>query len=247
MEDKYFGFIYETTNLINGIKYIGKCIFKRQNNWKTYLGSGTYLKRAIKKYGKENFKREILFLALDNEELNELEEFIIKISDAVESSNYYNLKITSIGGDVFTYNPRKEEIREIRRQQFSGEGNYWYGREKPSYIIQSIKEANSKKIIADGVLYDSITECAKLTGLKISTIHARLNSDTNDKFFYADKYGNTIPKRLRNKKINSSKKPVKIKIEGKIFNSKKEARKELHIGQATLEKMISEGRCKIVD
>lgn len=97
LENKYFGFIYETTNLINNKKYIGKCIFKRQNNWKSYLGSGKYLKRAINKYGPENFKREILFLALDEDELNQLEEDIIEISNAVNSKAYYNLKKTSIG------------------------------------------------------------------------------------------------------------------------------------------------------
>lgn len=48
--------IYITTNLINGKQYIGK---DARNNPK-YLGSGTYLIKSIKKYGKENFKKEII-------------------------------------------------------------------------------------------------------------------------------------------------------------------------------------------
>lgn len=244
MYNNYFGFIYETTNLINGKKYIGKCIFSRQNGWNNYLGSGLYLKRAIEKYGKENFKREILFLATDEEELNELEELVIELVNAVESSEYYNLKKTSIGGDVFTHNPRKEEIREMRREQFTGEGNYWYGKEKPQHVIDSIVDANSKPILAEGVLYKSITDCANETDLKITTIHARINSKTNDKYFYADKNGKPIQKEIKEKRRNTSK--VRVVIDGEIYNSKREARRNLGIGQETLEKMIRDGLCIII-
>jgi hypothetical protein len=48
--------IYCTTNKINGKKYIGSHNKRKLN----YLGSGTDLKQAIKKYGKENFTRQIL-------------------------------------------------------------------------------------------------------------------------------------------------------------------------------------------
>jgi hypothetical protein len=63
--------IYKTTNLINGKIYIGK---DSKNNSK-YLGSGLLLKRAILKYGKENFKKEILEECSSIEELNQREIF----------------------------------------------------------------------------------------------------------------------------------------------------------------------------
>ena len=48
--------IYQTINIINNKKYIGR----DKNNNPKYLGSGTYLKKSIKKYGKLHFKKEII-------------------------------------------------------------------------------------------------------------------------------------------------------------------------------------------
>jgi len=48
--------IYKTTNKINGKIYIGKDTTSNPQ----YLGSGKLIKRAILKYGVENFTKEIL-------------------------------------------------------------------------------------------------------------------------------------------------------------------------------------------
>ena len=53
-----YGFVYCTTNHINGKRYIGQ----HKNNPETndrYLGSGKYIRQAMKKYGKKNFSKEI--------------------------------------------------------------------------------------------------------------------------------------------------------------------------------------------
>ena len=66
-----FGYIYKTTNCINQKIYIGK---KESSEYiPTYYGSGYLLKKAINKYGKENFTVEILDTANSLEELNEKE------------------------------------------------------------------------------------------------------------------------------------------------------------------------------
>lgn len=172
-----FGFIYVTTNQINNMKYIGKCIYARKNNWETYMGSGLYLKRAIKKYGLENFTRTILAEANSAEELNALEEYYILFYKAVESPEYYNVKFTSIGGDVFTTNPNKESIRLQRVQQMSGEGNHQYGKVKSQKMIDSVKKANSRAVMIDNVEYSSAIEAAAALNIKCTTLNYRLGSE----------------------------------------------------------------------
>lgn len=95
-----YGFIYETTNNINGMKYIGQKTYDKNGNWKTYLGSGIYLKRAVDKYGKENFRREILEECPSKETLDEREIYWIKYFDAVNSKNYYNIASGGDGGNT---------------------------------------------------------------------------------------------------------------------------------------------------
>lgn len=67
--------IYKTTNLINGKFYIGKHKTKELNDG--YLGSGKLLRRAIKKYGIENFHKEILHICKDEEHMNLLEKILV--------------------------------------------------------------------------------------------------------------------------------------------------------------------------
>ena len=58
-------YIYLTTNLLTGKKYIGKHYGELDDK---YLGSGTRLKEDIKKIGTKYFKKEILFISSNEEE-----------------------------------------------------------------------------------------------------------------------------------------------------------------------------------
>lgn len=83
-----YGYIYITTNLINGKQYIGQ--HKSENFDSKYKGSGTYLRNAFGTYGFENFKVELLEECFSKEELNDREIYWIDHYDAVNSKNFYN-------------------------------------------------------------------------------------------------------------------------------------------------------------
>jgi len=57
--------VYKTVNLLNGKFYFG--VHKTKAPDDAYLGSGTYIKRAVAKYGEQNFRKEVLFIYLDAE------------------------------------------------------------------------------------------------------------------------------------------------------------------------------------
>ena len=84
----YIGFIYLWKNKINNKKYIGSHIGKVDDG---YIGSGTYFKNAIKKYGLCNFERQILWFEFNNVQFLHQKEFeIINEYNAVHDENYYN-------------------------------------------------------------------------------------------------------------------------------------------------------------
>ena len=90
--------IYKITNVINNKIYIGKHQTEIIND--SYYGSGRSILAAIKKYGKENFKKEILFV-FDNEcQMNEKELEIIT-EEFVSRRDTYNLGIGGEGGPHF--------------------------------------------------------------------------------------------------------------------------------------------------
>lgn len=83
--------IYKITNKLNNKFYIGK--HQTQNLEDGYMGSGILIKRAIEKYGIENFSKEILFVFDNEEEMNQKEKELVIISE-----NCYNLCDGGKGG-----------------------------------------------------------------------------------------------------------------------------------------------------
>jgi hypothetical protein len=80
--------IYKTTNLITNKIYIGQHI---TNNFDDgYLGSGKNLKHDIKKYGKENFTKEILFIFDNFDDMDNKEKELVT-KEFVLREDTYNL------------------------------------------------------------------------------------------------------------------------------------------------------------
>lgn len=78
--------IYKVTNKINSKIYIGKHQTQDLNDG--YMGSGINIRRAIKKYGIENFTKEILHVFNSESDMNAKEAELVTEEFVKENTNY---------------------------------------------------------------------------------------------------------------------------------------------------------------
>lgn len=91
-----YHYFYKITNVVNGKFYYG--VHNTTNVDDGYMGSGFALKKAIIKYGVENFRKEILKF-FDNEEDAFAYEKEIVNENLIKDENCYNIQI---GGKYFS-------------------------------------------------------------------------------------------------------------------------------------------------
>lgn len=99
--------IYKITNTINDKIYIGQ----HKGSMEKYWGSGLLIKRAIEKYGIENFTKDIL-LECDENEADDAEKYWIKQLNSTDINIGYNISLGGEGGDQISKHPRNAEIRK---------------------------------------------------------------------------------------------------------------------------------------
>lgn len=124
--------IYKITNKINNKFYIGK----HQTNFldDNYMGSGKLIQAAIKKYGKDNFTKEILFVFDNEQEMNQKEKELVVISEMS-----YNLCEGGKGG--FSYvnkNVWQGQKRIDHNRKFSGVRNFTF-EQRSRYAKDNVK------------------------------------------------------------------------------------------------------------
>jgi len=141
-------FFYKTTNVANGKVYYG--VHKTEIETDSYLGSGSAIKSAIRKYGKTNFVREILKKFETESEMYYHEKDFINES-IVNDPNTYNQTIGGRGG--FSHidlsgdkNPMKnsevvDKLVKIRKNN----GSYHSEKAKNAQL-NSLKIATKKNI-----------------------------------------------------------------------------------------------------
>lgn len=176
MNKKYY-LVYKTTNLVNGKIYIGK--HETNNIDDGYLGSGKLLKRAIEKYGEENFKREILFECSTREEMNAKEAELVN-EDFLKRKDVYNIKLGGEGGWDYLNNSNSEYakgtakrhnavVKAVRNRNMQKqisrclETREKWSEEKRKEISKKISDAKKRLYVLDKTLGKRQTE--KLKGL----------------------------------------------------------------------------------
>lgn len=206
------GIIYKVTNNFNNKIYIGQTIQPYQKRWNHHLeesklGSETKFHRAIRKYGKDAFRVEVIE-EIPNEDLNEREIYWIDYYNSY--NNGYN---STPGGDnpprndipvicIETntiYNSckdaeRKTGISSVRISEcvrhaynrLTVNNLHWMTVEeynKTGYIPKKSKnEINSKKVICveTGIVYNSILEASKKTSISRQSIRRSCENITKN-------------------------------------------------------------------
>ena len=156
--------IYKTTNLINGKFYIGKHQTINLNDG--YLGSGKALIKAIQKYGRDNFQKEVLFEFNTEAEMN-AKEIELVTEEFCKCNTNYNLGVGGEGGSHFKGRTHSEDTKKILSEKAKLQKHSEESRLK-------ISEANRKRW-ADGD--NKLKQSIKFTGRKFSEEHKRKISE----------------------------------------------------------------------
>lgn len=134
-----YGYIYKTTNLVNGKIYVGQ---HKGKYTPEYLGSGILINRAIEKYGVENFKNEVLEWCTDKDNLCEQEKYWIKtLKPFPNNGKGYNLSAGGEFGDI-TAGYTEEQIKEWKLKiSKANKGNQsWLGKRHTEETKRKISE-----------------------------------------------------------------------------------------------------------
>ena len=165
-------YIYEITNNINGMKYIGKRSCHCEIEKDRYMGGGSLLRKAQKKLGIENFTKRILAIADDDDMVLDLESYYIEKRNAVESDMYYNQVYGGSVTHMFKHNEKDKQ--ELVRKRIS-EKNKGTNAGVNSRVAKKVICLNTKEVFV------SATEAANRYGLHRGSVSkvCRPNYPTN--------------------------------------------------------------------
>lgn len=173
------GFVYMWINKLNSKKYIGSHIGSQNDG---YIGSGPIFKKAIEKYGIDNFERIILEEVDDKLELRKREEYYLELFNVENDKQFYNVR--NKAGGSWEYINKSPEIRQKLKELYKdrwdriphpkGMKDKKHSSQSKKKISESSKKSaktrtynKSKPVIKldfDGNIvgeYDSITQAAK--------------------------------------------------------------------------------------
>ena len=148
-------YTYLTTNLITGEQYVGQHKIAPHER-KYYLGSGLVFKRAVKKYGCNNFFKEILEWFDTAEQAHQAESHYIQFHNTHISQGGYNI---SKKGGLFCSGesldeeikaklrkPKTEQAKAAMRRAQGGKNNPRYGvKEDKDHAYKRTEPLRGKK------------------------------------------------------------------------------------------------------
>lgn len=151
-------YVYQITNLINGKTYIGKHKSVKHPLDNDYYGSGKLITAAIQKYGKTNFKKEVLCFCSSAKELSD-KELEIVTEEFAKRKDTYNMRKGGDGGWGHYTGTEKHRIttRKGGNKRAQDPNNPFYSKDwqssfnamrNPEIVRMLNQKANSPEAIA---------------------------------------------------------------------------------------------------
>lgn len=144
------GYVYLTTNDVNNKIYVGKRQKPRFEKW--YKGSGTHLKCAFKKYGRDKFHTRVLEWCKTEEALCEAEKKWIAFYRGM-GIEMYNIAEGGKGGNMVEWSELSPEWRaEINKKNsisHIGKKNGFYGKHHSEAMKEHLRETSLRYAYKD--------------------------------------------------------------------------------------------------
>lgn len=230
-----YGFIYITTNHINGKRYIGQKKYDKQGYWKEYLGSGLILAKAIEKYGRDNFSKEIIEECESKEKLNDREKYWISHYDAVNSDNFYNLALGGDGGNTLV-GYTSEQLREhskILSKSLKGVINQGENNPRSKKVI-CLNNMQIFNTTVDASRYAEVSDVSIQSCCNGKTYTSGIDKITGEKlqWEYYNPQKHYVLKEIKRKNNHPNIRKVICYTTREIFDSAKEASKKYNISES---------------
>lgn len=156
--------VYQTTNLINGMIYIG--VHKTNDPYDDYFGSGKLILNAIEEYGIDNFQKDILCYCNSKDEMYLTESEIVD-EDFILREDTYNIRLGGDGGwDHIDYKTLWSDP-EFREKHSEALKKSLKDPKRKENLIKALRDPNYRKNMAK-TWRDFDIRKNRITGMKKS-------------------------------------------------------------------------------